>query len=468
MQHFRYSFIIAFSLGWIFPSYSKAQELKLFSAETFISLIKANHPVAKQAGISVDKANAEILSAKGGFDPVLDVDASRKTFDGKNYYNYFNPELKVATPLPLDIKTGLEDNGGSYLSSETSKGKTSYLGVELALGKGFLIDKRRAALKQARLFKSQTEQDKKLTINNLLFDAYTDYWQWAGAYQQYAVYNKFLAIAANRLRLIRIGFNNGERSLMDTIEAFTLVQNYQLMQSEAKVKWLNATLQVSNYLWIADDSAYTLPSNFVPDTIQFALQQPVGSADAIVEQSAVSNPILKSYQFKLSSLDVEKKLKFQSLLPYFTVKGNILSKNYYQPKGFDGNYLEKNYKWGIDFRLPLFFREGSGDYKKTQLKIKETNLELENKRWQLENKIRSYHNENTAFDQQLTTVNNMYNNYYALLKNEEIKFTQGESSLFLVNSRETKLLELVQKQIELRVKYQKSKYAIDWAAGILQ
>ncbi len=468
MQHFRYSFIIAFSLGWLFPSYSKAQELKLFSAETFISLIKANHPVAKQAGISVDKANAEILSAKGGFDPVLDVDASRKTFDGKNYYNYFNPELKVATPLPLDIKTGLEDNGGSYLSSETSKGKTSYLGVELALGKGFLIDKRRAALKQARLFKSQTEQDRKLTINNLLFDAYTDYWQWAGAYQQYAVYNKFLAIAANRLRLIRIGFNNGERSLMDTIEAYTQVQNYQLMQAEAKVKWLNATLQVSNYLWLNDDSAYVLPNHFVPDTVQFALQQPVGSADAIVGQSAVSNPILKSYQFKLSSLEVEKKLKFQSLLPYFTVKGNLLSKNYYQPKGFDGNYLEKNYKWGVDFKLPLFLREGSGDYKKAQLKIKETNLELENKRWQLENKIRSYHNENTAFDQQLTTVNNMYNNYYALLKNEEMKFAQGESSLFLVNSRETKLLELVQKQIELRVKYQKSRYAIDWAAGMLQ
>ena len=468
MQLLKYSCIAAITLVCLLPLTTEAQQQQLFTAETFISLVKATHPVAKQAAISVDKANAEILSAKGGFDPVLDVDASRKTFDGKNYYNYFNPELKVATPLPLDIKTGVEDNGGSYLSSETSKGKTSYLGVELALGKGFLIDKRRAALKQALFFKSQTEQERKATINNLLFDAYTDYWQWAGAYQQFAVYNKFLDISANRLRLIRIGFYNGERSLMDTIEAFTQVQNYQLMQAEAKLKWVNASLQVSNYLWFNDDSAYVLPKHFVPDTVQFSLQQPTGAVDAIVEQSSVQNPILKSYQFKLNSLEVEKKLKFQSLLPYFTVKGNLLSKNYYQPKGFDANYLEKNYKWGIDFKLPLFFREGSGDYKKAQLKIKETNLELENKRWQLENKIRSYHNENTALGQQLTTINTMYNNYYALLKNEEMKFTQGESSLFLVNSRETKLLELVQKQIELRVKYQKSRYAIDCAAGMLQ
>jgi outer membrane protein TolC len=248
MQKYLYRLMVTISLMWLLPYLTYAQQEKIFAVETFISLIKANHPVAKQAAISVDKANAEILSARGGFDPVLDVDASRKTFDGKNYYNYYNPELKIPTPLPLDIKTGVEDNGGSFVSSETSKGKTSYLGVELALAKGFLIDKRRAALKQSKLFKSQTEQERKATINNLLFEAYTDYWQWAGAYQQFSVYNKFLDISSNRLRLIRIGFKNGERSLMDTIEAFTQVQNYQLMQAEAKLKWINATLQVSNYL----------------------------------------------------------------------------------------------------------------------------------------------------------------------------------------------------------------------------
>ncbi len=467
MQRFLFILLLGISFICFCPAITPAQSLQLFTPETFISLVKATHPVTRQAGIAVDKANAEILSAKGGFDPVLDVDASRKTFDGKNYFNYYNPELKIATPLPIDIKTGIEDNGGGSLSSEASKGQSSYLGVELALGKGFLIDKRRAALKQAKLFKSQTEQERKVTINNLLFDAYTDYWQWAGAYQQYTVFNRFLDISANRLRLIRIGFKNGERSLMDTIEAFTQVQNYQLLQADAKLKWLNSTLQISNYLWLNDDSAYMLPKHFVPDTAQFAMLQPVGSVDALAQQAAF-NPILKSYEYKLNSLEVEKKLKFQSLLPYFTIKGNVLSKNYYKPKGFDVNYLENNYKWGVDFKLPLLIREGRGDYKKAQLKIKETSLELENKRWQLENKVRSYYNENTALAQQLSTTNGMYNNYFALLKNEEMKFTQGESSIFLVNSRETKLLELVQKQIELRVKFQKSRYAIDWAAGILQ
>ncbi len=456
-----------FILLTIVPAWVMAQQ-KVITPDAFIALIKQNHPVAKQAAIQVDKAGAELQSARGGFDPVLDVDASKKTFDGKNYYTYTNPELKIPTPLPIDVKAGLEDNAGLFTEPELTKGKSSYLGVELALAKGFLIDKRRAALKQAKIFLSQSEQERRTIINNILFEAYADYFAWAGAYQQLRVYNQFLENSNKRLRLVRIGFNNGDRSEMDTIEAYTQWQNFQLQQAEANLKWINASLQLSNYLWQENGRPLQIPAQWMPDTVQFALESNVGNADNAVTQSNAQNPVLKSYQYKIESLQVEKRLKFQSLLPYFSVKANLLSKEYYQPKGFGINYLENNYKWGVDFKIPLLLREGRGDYRKAQLKIKEASLELSNKQWQVENKIRSYAAENAALGQQLSTIQGVYNNYKALLKNEELKFSQGESTLFLLNSRENKVLEAVQKQIELRVKYQKSRYAVDWAAGLLQ
>jgi hypothetical protein len=52
--------------------------------------------------------------------------------------------------------------------------------------------------------------------------------------------------------------------------------------------------------------------------------------------------------------------------------------------------------------------------------------------------------------------------YDFLLRNEELKFLQGESSLFLINARQNKTLEMQQKIIELQVKYQKAAYAIQW------
>ena len=61
----------------------------------FIEKVKQHHPLAKIANIEVDKAKANLLSAKGGFDPVIELEARQKSFDSKNYYTYNNAEIKV-------------------------------------------------------------------------------------------------------------------------------------------------------------------------------------------------------------------------------------------------------------------------------------------------------------------------------------------------------------------------------------
>ena len=55
-----------------------------------------------------------------------------------------------------------------------------------------------------------------------------------------------------------------------------------------------------------------------------------------------------------------------------------------------------------------------------------------------------------------------------LLKVEESKFSIGESSMFLVNTREIKLLETQQKLTELKTKFFKSLLGVQWAAGQLR
>ena len=468
IQHmFKFSIVVIIAVLSFSEVFAQTKKPEIFTLDSFIQQLKKYHPVAKQADILVDKAVAELLSAKGSFDPTFTFDASRKTFDGKNYYYYTNPELSI--PLPVgNIKTGTENNGGDYITSEVTKGKTSYLGIELPLAKGLLLDKRRAALQQAKLYRSQSEQERLQVLNNLLFDAYNTYWQWAGSYQQYNLFSKFTEIATNRLRLVRIAFVNGDRAMMDTVEAYTQLQNYQLQQMEALLKWNNAKLELSNFLWLENDSSYQLTNNYLPDSLQLTTTIAYTNADDLVAQSFMQNPFLKAYGFKLNSLEVERKLKFQNLLPYFSVKANILNKDYYALKNVSTDFIQNNYKWGVDFKIPLFLREARGDYKKAQLKIKETNLELINKRQQTNTKIRGYYNDFTIIKQQLQTVQSMYNNYKALLRNEEFKFSQGESSLFLVNSRETKVIELLQKQIELIIKFLKAKYAMEWAAGLLK
>jgi outer membrane protein TolC len=241
-----------------------------------------------------------------------------------------------------------------------------------------------------------------------------------------------------------------------------------LLQTDALIKLNTAKFDISNFLWLQNDSAYFLPQQFVPDTIQFQMTQSVAALEQLITQSNANNPSLRSYDFKLQALEVERKLKFQNLLPVLNLKYNLLNKDYYVFKGLNNSLLENNYKWGIDFKLPIFIREGRGEYRKAKLKIAETNLELSAKRWEIENKIKNYYTETNLLQQQITTAKKAYGNYDALLKTETLRFANGESSLFLVNSRENKLIEILQKQVELTIKYFKAKYAIDWASGSLR
>lgn len=456
---------VVFIIGLFFTLQSAAQVL---NADAFIKLVRTNHPIAKQALIGIRKAEADLLSAKGGFDPLIGMDASRKTFDGKNYYFYTNPEVKIPTWIGADIKAGIENNGGDLLARETTAGQTSYLGLEMPIAKGLLLDKRRATLQQARIYRDMSEQEQLNTLNNLLFDAYQIYWQWTGTYQLYNIYSKFVSIAQDRFRLVKIAFANGDRATIDTIEALTQLQQFQLVQNEALLQLTNTTLELSNYLWNEQDSIYLLPPQVRPDTLQFMQYAQLPATDDILQQALTINPAIRSYDFKLNALEVDRKLKQQNLLPTVNLKANLLNSGYNVFKGWNSALFQNNYVWGIDVKFPLFLREGRGDYKKSVLKIKETNYELSLKRREVENKVRTYLNETTQLEQQLLIAQSAYKNFQALLNAEYFRFQNGESSLFLVNTRENKVIETAEKMISLRIKYLKSRYAIDWASGLLR
>jgi outer membrane protein TolC len=362
----------------------------------------------------------------------------------------------------------LENNGGQFLNSENTAGQSSYLGFVLPVGKGLITDQRRTALQQALIYRSMSEQEKRRMVNDLLFDAYVGYWQWAGAYQLYSIYSNFLRVSTDRLRLVRLSFQQGDRSAIDTLEALTQVQNFEMLQADAAVKLNTSSLELSNFLWDENDSAYALSPKTLPDTTQFALYQPVRPLNDVMEQAMLENPILRSYDFKLDALEAEKRLKFQSMLPVVNLKANLLNQGYNVFKDFGGALFQNNYLWGIDVKFPLFIREGRGDYQKAKLKIQETNYQLNAKRWETQNKVRNYYTETALLQKQIRLTQQAFTGFSSLLKAENLRFQNGESSLFLVNTRENKVIETAEKLINLRVKYLKANYAVDWAAGLLR
>ena len=452
---------------FVVSAFGQTADTRLLTAEEYISQLKKYHPVVKQSDLIVERSKAMLMAARGQFDPIASYEARHKTFTGKDYYNYVNAGLEI--PLPIgSIKTGVDQNYGDLITSEATVGTSSYLGLEIPVLNGLLIDKRRAALQQAKIYREAAEQERLLLLNDVLFDAYMAYWTWAAQFKLYNVYERFNRVAEERLRLVRISYVNGDRSPMDTTEAYVQWQSYQVMQAEAAVALNKSIFALSDFLWLERDSNYVLPANYIPDTASFINKLIPADLDTYVENQLLETPLLRFYNYKLADLEVERRLKFQQLLPYVALKGNILSKNYYNYTNWNKGYIPANNQWGLSINMPLFLREARGNYQRTKIKIRETELERTYKQTQSLNKVRTYFNETALLQQQVSLTRNMYKNYASLLKNEELRFRQGESSLFVLNTRENKIIETLQKEIEIRLKYFKARYALDWVTGRLE
>ncbi|MBL7725453.1 MAG: TolC family protein [Chitinophagaceae bacterium] len=449
--------------------FSQAPEKKL-SPQQVMEIVKQFHPVAKQADIFIEKAKVDVTIAKGLFDPVLKNELAQKTFDGTDYYLYNRPELSIPTWFGVEVNTGLEKLSGSRTSPEETVGETSYFGISIPLAKNLLMDKRRAALQSAKIYRTASEAEKRNMLNDLLLNAMKSYWNWAQQYQVYKILSDAVTVNEKRVQFVRTAFQLGDRPAIDTTEALTQLQNFELLQSQAWLDFQNARLDLSVYLWTADTKPFDLPETIRPDadlqTINLNAAT-IPDLNSLLSSARINHPELVLYNYKLDVLGIDKKLKFQELLPVVNFKYNQLGKGYDVLKTATGPLFENNFQYGLTLGIPLRLSQGRGEYRKAKLKITETRLQQSQKQLQIENKVKSYYNELVTLKSQIVLQEKAYKNYYALQRGEEIRFQAGESSLFLINVRENKTLEALQKLQELKAKFFKTENLLQWAAGNL-
>lgn len=454
-------------------SNANAQDtMRTLNAEQVLQIVKQYHPIAKQALIEVKKAQADVLISRSAFDPVVNYYSTSKTFNGTNYYNYTASEVKVPTWYGVEVYAGLENLTGNRLDNAQTNGKTTYVGISVPLVKNLVIDKRRAFLQQAKIFKEMAEMDKRSAINDLSINAMIAYWHWVNAYQTYLVVKNNVEINEKRFLLMKKSLLNGERPAIDTVEALTQLQSFKYLQNENWLEFQNAGLQLSAYLWDVNNQPYYLPENIVPQSgweNEMNISKFNLDIQSLLATAQVNHPDLKFYDYKLDALSVEKRLKFQELLPKVDFRYNQLGKGYdVLGTATIGPLFENNYQYGLKIEIPLRLSQGRGDFEKAKLKIEETILSQNRKTQEIEIKVKSYYNELQNLKQQIVLQSNNYSNYSQLIKAEETRFYNGESSLFIINSRENKALEALEKLIELKTKYYKTIYALQWSAGLLQ
>ena len=442
-------YIIAFFLLILSNQYAQDKVNDVMTLPEYLGYVKSYHPIVKQANLVINNSEAKLLKARGAFDPKIEVDFDKKRFREKEYYNQLNGAFKIPTWYGVEFKANFEQNDGVFLNPENKVPLDGLYsaGVSISLARGLLNNKRMAALKQAKFFLNQAKEEQQIVVNTILYNASLSYFNWLKTYNEKCVFNSFLTNAIVRFEGTKRGFQEGSKPAIDTIEAGITLNSRRLNLEKGRIKLVKSSLELSNYLWLNENTPIELKENIIPDLNTFdTIDRTFNIALFNNEDFDIENhPKIKALGFKIKSLDVNRRLKLNNLLPKIDLQYNFISPNGNQINSFNNN----KYKAGINFSMPLFVRKERGNLALAKIKLRDQKLENEAIKVVIKNKINAIQKELSSYILQNDLTFKIVRDYDVLLKAEERKFFLGESSLFLVNFREEKYIDSKLKAINL-------------------
>jgi outer membrane protein TolC len=405
----------------------------------FLGFVKKYHPLVKSANLEINQAQANLMMARGGFDPKIEVDFEQKKFKDNQYYSILNSSFKIPTWYGVEIKAGFDNNEGIYLNPENTvpnQGLTS-LGISVPLGQGLFINQRMADLRKAKIQVKLSQAERNLMAVAVLYDASVAYFNWKRNYNEVTLYQTYLNNANIRYQGIAKSIEQGDKPAIDSVEAGIIVRNRKLSLEESQLKMAKAKLELANFLWLENNVPLELQDDIIPEeNLVLTIKETLRTNDLMLDNPSLENhPKINALEQKIEMLDVERKLKANMLLPKIDLGYSYLS----EPRYFD-NYRFQDYKVGLNFYFPLFLRKERGSLQLTKLKLQDVKFDLDLERVSLKNKIKAQQTEINSLEKQKQLIDNLVVDYNTMLTSEERLFTFGESSIFLINSRENNLV----------------------------
>lgn len=444
-------FLTLFSLFSFLQIRSQELTSEILTYSEFLGYVKKFHPRIKQANLKISASEAELMKARGAFDPKIEIDYDRKQFKNNEYYSILNSSFKIPTWYGIEVKAGFDNGEGIYINPEhvtPNSGLTS-VGISVPLGQGLWINQRMTDLQKGKLQVKLSKIEQRLDAVEVLYDASLAYFDWLKVYNELKLYQGYLVFAENRYIGVKKLIELGDKPAIDTIEAGIIIKNRKINLQDVELKLVKARLEIANFLWI-DAIPLELQENIIPDEnlqnsivkdLPFEIMQ---NTSTLME----NHPKIQALQGKIDILTLDRKQKANLLLPKIDIGYYYLS----EPSYFD-TYRLNDYKIGMNFTFPLFLRKERGTLNLAKLKLQDSQLNLNLESLQLENKVKATQKELGILQSQIYLVNSLVDDYKKMLDSEERLFTFGESSLFLINSRENNLIGSQVSKINLENRY---------------
>jgi len=462
--------LIALLVSASFTWKMHAQSKETLTFDAFKEMLK-NHPALRVANLSVEKGEQELTKARGAFDPKISATHQNKFFKSTEYYNQTYLGVDVPLRAPLILKSSFENANGTYVSPEetTPNGGLLNAGIAVPLGQGLITDKGRTEMRQAEAYQRYSVIEQNRLIQDLRYEAYRQYWEWWMSGRVLDINGEWVSIAEQRLTDTKNRFLAGDIASVDTLETAIQVQNRKQKYQSAEAKWAKESLDLTSQLWQENELNF-VPIESIKNTVpqkEISFDEALMNATVLADRTnsvSTTNPQLLKFTPMLEQLRAEERWKKEQMKPVVNLHYNALNQ---ATSPADDMLTLNNYKWGAQLSWPIFMRKAKGDLGITRVKIEELELETLQKTTVIRNKALAAIRQLELLRLQLANVSGNVSNMQRLLDAEREKFNSGESSVFLINTREQQLFDLRVQETEISTQLKLQEIEILYLLGTL-
>jgi cobalt-zinc-cadmium efflux system outer membrane protein len=411
---------------------------------------RRSFPAILAAQADLAAARGEKLAADGGFDPIF---TGRAWVDALGYYKdtHFDTMIEQGTPLwGASVFAGYRIGRGSFPDYSLGLATNDYGevrgGLNVPLVRNGPTDRRRTQIERANLGVDASKAQQQQTQLDVVRAASLRYIFWVGAGLRRTVAAQMFALANDRNAQLKARVDAGDLPEIERIDNERTIAQRQaaLIQADRVVQ--QSAFELSLYLRDADGA----PRVPTLDELPSALEPPPDEREAapvLVDRALASRPDLKRSEFQLSQTRVERDLQKNQLLPSIDLRLTVS-----QDLG-PGSSTRAPFELtvGLVFDIPLAFRAQRGRVQAAEASLQRADFMLGLQRDRVAAEVKDAHSAELAAVERLRAAKREAELALELARLERTRFEHGESTILIVNLRETASLEAQARAIDATV-----------------
>ncbi|NIA14426.1 MAG: TolC family protein [Nitrospiraceae bacterium] len=393
---------------------SRGEKMRM-SLMDCIQLALAGNPDLQVAAIEPEKSVADILSAKGEFDPTLsgsfnyvrasqEASAEYRTFGGINSIDTYNTRWQIGVGGKLhwgtayEVSLDIDKTESTYNSfiEEYSGGLTLTLSQPLLRGRSAKANL--ANIRIAKLSRQVSDLTVLQTVMTTISEVIKAYWDLVGARENLRVREESLANAERLLEITQKQLAIGTVAAIEVLQskAGVAVRQSDLISARSSVS--DAEDLLKQLLNLRDGDIFSarqiLPTDR-PKVAEFDLEAIRLSDEELkdrIDMALETRPEMLIAKLEIDTSQIERDRAANDLLPKLDVTGSLYQggREHYLSGVFDGirERTDNSYSYGVQGSVPIGNRAARGQYQRAKLNVRQSERKLERTKQEIMLKVR--------------------------------------------------------------------------------